>query len=361
MRLFEYTDVSYNRPNLCPNTTWQQNSLTWIDTTFITNISYGLYLDTNDILYVQTSQPANTLIFQNSTKRLMRNISHGNIESQSIFVDLIGDVYVDRGIVGTVDRWILNTTAYVPVMNVSNICTGLFMDSKEDLYCSMWAHHIIVKASLIPNGSITVVVAGNTTPGDDDFSLNGPIGIFIDLNDDLYVADSQNHRIQRFEYGNKTGQTVLGNVSISGVSLNYPRSVIIDGENNLYVADSLNHRIIRLTESGIAECIAACQNSGGQFGFYMNEPVALAFDSIGNLFVLEKQNRRIQKFLILLNPCGELDIILLLVYEFNYENISFLDNQLETSTETFLSESTGKLDQFVFFLKIRSGHLIDEN
>jgi sugar lactone lactonase YvrE len=62
----------------------------------------------------------------------------------------------------------------------------------------------------------------------------------------LYVADAKNNRIQRFLLGNTTGTTVAGQsngvVGSSASSLNYSNDVVVDLNDNVYIADSYNNR-----------------------------------------------------------------------------------------------------------------------
>ncbi len=62
----------------------------------------------------------------------------------------------------------------------------------------------------------------------------------------MYVADAKNNRIQRFLLGNTTGTTVAGQsngvVGSSASSLNYSNDVVVDLNDNVYIADSYNNR-----------------------------------------------------------------------------------------------------------------------
>ena len=84
--------------------------------------------------------------------------------------------------------------------------------------------------------------------GSSSTSLYGPLGVTRDSSGNLYVTDTENHRIQFFFAGQFSGTTVAGNSTVPGNSvglLNRPTSVALDSQLNLYVADRQNHRIQR--------------------------------------------------------------------------------------------------------------------
>lgn len=69
--------------------------------------------------------------------------------------------------------------------------------------------------------------------------------VAFDWANNLYVADQQNHRIQKFLFGTSIGTTVAGNGKFgnSTSDLSFPSRILLDSNENLYIADTLNHRI----------------------------------------------------------------------------------------------------------------------
>jgi len=67
----------------------------------------------------------------------------------------------------------------------------------------------------------------------------------LDYANNLYIADRENHRIQRYLFGSSIGQRVAGNVTVGSSSdkLCNPSRVLIDSNENLYIADTCNSRI----------------------------------------------------------------------------------------------------------------------
>ncbi len=72
-----------------------------------------------------------------------------------------------------------------------------------------------------------------------------PQGLIMNEVDDVYVADSSNHRIIRWSSGSKEGRVVVGENGQGKGSNQFwcPKGLSFDVENNLYVVDCWNHRI----------------------------------------------------------------------------------------------------------------------
>jgi len=92
------------------------------------------------------------------------------------------------------------------------------------------------------------IVAGHYdgTIGNSSAGLNSPIDVMLDPMGNCYVADYFNDRIQFFPVGERNGTTIAGVTSVPGTdatSLDRPGSVILDNQLNLYVADRFNHRV----------------------------------------------------------------------------------------------------------------------
>jgi len=188
-----------------------------------------------------------------------------------LFATTDGDVYVDNGKSGQVDKWTLNATSSEPVINVSNTCFGLFIDLNNTIYCSMEIIHQVFKKSLNSNGISLSVAAGNGLNASGSFMLNRPRGIYVDNQFNLYVADRDNHRIQRFSCGQLNGTTVAGKTAPGAISLKQPTGVILDANDYLFIVDSNHNRIVGQGAHGY-RCVVGCTGSSGSAPNQLHNP-----------------------------------------------------------------------------------------
>ncbi|CAF1066932.1 unnamed protein product [Adineta steineri] len=235
-------------------------------------------------------------------------IIHGNFtELYSLFVTSNGNIYIGDGDEnnGRVQKWMEETNNFVTVMNVNSSCYGLFVDINDTLYCSMHHHYQVVKRSL--NDSVMSsnrVAAGKGIYGSASNDLNGPRGIFVDVNLDLYVADYGNYRVQLFQSGESQGITVAGSGSLNPTIILFrPSEVMLDAEKYLFIVDSGNSRIIGSGLNGF-RCLVGCYGRGSRSN-QLYEPLNFSFDHFGNIFVIDTDNHRIQKFVLMKDSSGK--------------------------------------------------------
>ena len=124
---------------------------------------------------------------------------------------------------------------------------GLFIEPKTQiLYVADVSNNRIQKR--YPNGKIeTAAGHSNGEAGTTSDKLWGPVDIVADENENVFIADWNNQRIQYWEKGTKNGKTIAGN-GTRGSALNefsYPSRVLIDSKTNIMVADLQNQRITK--------------------------------------------------------------------------------------------------------------------
>ena len=303
--------MSYNQPKLCPNASWNSNATTFANSSVVGGNPWGLFVTVNNTIYASDRSNHRVQIWSNNSLNPTKTISGGLTYPYSIFVTITGDIFVDNGQTnGRVDKWIVNTNTSVPVMYVNSSCYGLFIDVTDVLYYSMYNNHQVLKRWLNDNSSLPTTVAGTGIAGSTSSMLNGPCGIFVDTNLDLYVAECGNHRIQLFRSGQSSGITVAGSGSINiTITLRCPTSIVLDADGYLFIADHHNHHIVGSGPNGF-RCIVGCSVGVGGARNALDQlfyPATLSFDHFGNIYVTDWGNNRIQKFLLINSSGKEFD------------------------------------------------------
>ena len=292
--------VSYNQPRFSRYASWNENATTILTST---QLSYGptrIIITTSDKWYV--TRDGYGSIFSgvgNST-----SLTSGAKGGFCIFVTADEDVYSYDQVNNQVTRGSINMSTSLPVMLVDNYCRGLFIDTNNTLYCCISDMSQVVKKSLDDPTNALKLVAGTDCHGIASNQLAFPAGIFVDIHFSLFVADTGNHRVQRFSYGQKNGTTVVGQDAPGTINLLSPKDIALDGNGYLFIVDTGNHRIIGSGPDGF-RCVLGCTNTTGLASNQLSSPQSMSFDRDGHIWVADYGNLRVQKFIIKNNYSGE--------------------------------------------------------
>ena len=125
-----------------------------------------------------------------------------------------------------------------------------------------------------------------------DGLLNKPQGVAVDDIGNIYVADTGNHRIQRFD-SNGVFRAKWGGLGNENGEFSSPARVAVDAGGHVYVVDTGNNRIQKFRFDG--EYVAKWGQQGIIDGAF-NEPVGVAVAADGSVYVADARNHRIQHF-----------------------------------------------------------------
>jgi len=174
------------------------------------------------------------------------------------------------------------------------------------------------------DGKISTI-AGNGTQGyagDNgaaiDAQLNGPSAIKIDRTDNLYIADTNNHRVRKVSADGKIA-TIAGNGTqgysgdggaATDAQLLLPSGFATNPIGELYVTDWYANSVRKISAGGVIDRVAG--SAGGNRGFggdngpaidaLLSSPYDIAFDAAGNFYIADGANRRIRKISSLFSP-----------------------------------------------------------
>ncbi|MGQ0811626.1 MAG: hypothetical protein ACT4OO_10435, partial [Nitrospiraceae bacterium] len=134
--------------------------------------------------------------------------------------------------------------------------------------------------------------------GVDDGEFNSPTGLALDQDGSIYVADTDNHSIQKFDKEGKFLARWGGEPTSEEGQFYYPRGLATGPNEEVYVSDSGNNRVQKFDRDG------NCMHAWGKFGFAwrgadigkFDVPWGIATDQEGNIYVSDTSNSRIQKF-----------------------------------------------------------------
>jgi len=270
------------------------------------NNTSGIAVDSNGQIYVADKNNNRIQIFNNAGTTVIRSIAcpsppkHLAVDGAGNIVVAVTDAVVIYDSLGVLKKTITGSANDGQFYNAY----GVAIDSTGRLIVTSNNVGRVVILDVIPPPELN---AGTIIPstisfkstfgstGASNTQFNAPQGVAVDANDNIYVADDHvNNRIKKFD---KTGTWIstIGNGSYStadgqfrGVS-----DVTIDSIGNMYVADVNNHRIQVFNSSGTLISKFGSNGTGdGQFQC----PAGIALDKSGNIYVVDLFNHRVQVF-----------------------------------------------------------------
>ena len=158
---------------------------------------------------------------------------------------------------------------------------GVAVDSQRNIYIADTDNHCIRKIDT--SGVITTVAgiggqggySGNNGPAT-EAKLNTPIGVFVDNSENIYIADTNNHRIRKVD-----GSGIITRIAGCGeynlfscwydgsgapatsTRLQTPCGVFLDSTSgNIYIGDTYGNRIRRFVEGGVMDTVAGTGAAG---------------------------------------------------------------------------------------------------
>lgn len=134
--------------------------------------------------------------------------------------------------------------------------------------------------------------------------LSNPSGLAMDSAGNLYISDRGNNKVRKVDAsgvisvyaGNGTGRFSGDGQKAATALLNGPRQLAVDANDNLYIADTGNHRIRKVNTAGIITTVAGSNTSnsftddnngdgGPATQARLDSPEGVGLDGAGNLYI----------------------------------------------------------------------------
>jgi sugar lactone lactonase YvrE len=190
--------------------------------------------------------------------------------------------------------------------------SAVIFDAQGNLYIAETANHTVRKVD--PTDQISTVAGTGTQGYSGDggpatqAQLDSPQGLALDTKH-LYIADTHNNRIRSIDLATGLITTIAGGKAgfdgdsgpATAAHLNQPNALAVDSDGNIYIADSQNHRIRKITSAGVISTIAGTGvegfsgDGGAAVSAALDAPAGLAVDSDKNLYIADTHNNRIRK------------------------------------------------------------------
>lgn len=175
---------------------------------------------------------------------------YGNNKIRKITPEGLVSTFAGSGVSGTLDGNVLTAQF--------NGATGVCVDSFGTVFVADYFNNTIRKIDT--TGKVTTL-AGNGTPGSSDgFGANAsfhyPAIIAVDAQNNLFITDEQNHKIRKILVtGEVTTYAGTGNLGATDGETNvaefhFPTGVFVDVFQNIYIADYGNNKIRKIKTYG---------------------------------------------------------------------------------------------------------------
>jgi len=186
------------------------------------------------------------------------------------------------------------------------------VDASGNVYVADAGNNTIRQVT--PAGVVTTLAGSAGTKGWTNGTGSGalfyePLGVAVDANLNVYVADTYNATIRKVTTPGAVVTTLAGAAAGPGSNdgagsaahFNYPCGVAVDSAGTLYVSDLANNTIRQITPAGVVTTLAGSASSGtgtndgtGSAASFAN-PAGLAVDTNGNVYVADYENDTIRK------------------------------------------------------------------
>jgi DNA-binding CsgD family transcriptional regulator/sugar lactone lactonase YvrE len=244
-------------------------------------------------------------------------------DPSNVTVDSSGNVYVLTDLAGSLQVWMVsahvNRLSRLAILGPSVTTEywqasggGLAVAKDGTLYIADRAHNRVFKligGQLSPFAGTGAEGYSGDGGAARNATLDSPIGLALDVQGNLYIADALNNRIRKVD-SRGTITTVAGSGEIGDggdggpaqqASFSIPYGVAVARDGTLVVSDAGNNRLREVTPGQEILAVTASSQDGfagdglPAIAARLSAPEGVAFDAHGNLYVADTGNQRVRE------------------------------------------------------------------
>ncbi|HEV1285961.1 MAG TPA: hypothetical protein VNU44_11630, partial [Bryobacteraceae bacterium] len=179
--------------------------------------------------------------------------------------------------------------------------SGVAVDSSGNVYIADTGNNVIRQVN---SSGIINTFAGNNSMGAGysgdgavatSGTLDAPTGVAVDSSNNVYMTDSVNNLVRKVSGGNFS--TIVG-IGATGQTLNHPNGLLVDSKGAVYVSDT-SHRVLKYANGALTTFagtgdVGYAGDNGLATKAVLNNPVGLAMDAAGNVYIADANEFRIR-------------------------------------------------------------------